>query len=155
MSIVGSIYKANDENLKKFISKPDGNTNYGEQIDLDKFFWDINYVLTEFFEPEENKTNENLIYGYEKIRDMNNGDEVHYAYSNPEKTKELYSIIKDYSEEKFTKNLDKALNDKNSIINSYKEDETFREVTVMLFELLKSNYKNAVENSLSMIYIYG
>ena len=155
MSIAGSIYKVNDENLKKFISKPDGNTNYGEQIDLDKFFWDINYVLTEFFDSKENANNKNLIYGFKKIQDMNNGDEVHYAYSTPEKTKELFNIIKDYSEEKFTERLDIALNNKSSIINSYNGDETFRKVTIMLFELLKNTYNNAAENDLSLIYIYG
>jgi hypothetical protein len=155
MSIVGSIYIANSENLNKFISNPDGNTNYGEDIYLDKSFCDLNYVLTEFFDQNENANNENLIFGFERIQDIYKGDSSHYAYSTPEKTKELFKIIKYYSKERFTERLDKALSDKNSIINVYKGDEAFRKVTIMLFELLKRTYKNAAENELALIYIYG
>ena len=155
MSIVGTISAVKEDRLNEFISKPDGNTNYGEELYLDKFFWDINYVLTEFFEDKEKVQNKDLIYGARKISDMNKGDEIHYAYSRFEDTKELSKIIQKYSKEKFEKHLDEALNNSNSIINCYFGDESFKEATLMLFEQLKSLYDNAEKNDLSVIYVYG
>ena len=156
MGIVGSVSAIKEIKLKEFISKPDGNTKYGDdELYLDKSFWDINYVLTEYFEEDKKSQNQNLIYGSDRIRDMNKGDEVHYAYSDINETQNLSKIINQYSKEEFEKYLDKALNDPKSIINNYNGDKMFREATIMVFEKLKSVYKKAATEELAIIYVYG
>ena len=76
------------------------------------FFWDINYILTEFFEAEDLENNRNLIYGSVKIKDMNNVDESHYAYSDSKDTERLSNTIRKYTKEKFETCLDLAVTDK-------------------------------------------
>lgn len=156
MGVVGSVSAVKEIKLKEFISNPDGNRKYGDdELYMDRSFWDINYVLTEYFEEDKKMQNQNLIYGTQIIADMNKGDEVHYAYSNAGHTKQLSEIIKQYSKDDFEIYFDRALNDSKSILNSYQGDEMFRESIIMLFEKLKSLYEKASKNNLSMIYIYG
>jgi Domain of unknown function (DUF1877) len=156
VGIVGSVSAIKEVKLKEFISKPDGNTKYGDdELYLDKSFWDINYVLTQYFEGDKKSQNQNIIYGYERIMDINKGDEVHHAYSDKNETQNLAQVINQYSNEEFEKYLDKALNDPKSILNSQSRDKLFKEATILMFEKLKSLYKKAAQEGLSIIYVYG
>ena len=156
MGVVGSVSAVKENKLREFISNPDGNTKYGEdELYMDRSFWDINYVLTEYFPKDRKVQNQNLIYGVQILADMNKGEEVHYAYSDVSETKQLSEILIQYSKEEFEKYFDKALNDSKSIISSYKGDAVFRESIILLFEKMKSLYEKASLHNLSMIYIYG
>lgn len=156
MGVVGSVSAIKEVKFKEFILKPDGNTKYGDnELYLDKSFWDLNYVFTEYFEEDKKIQNQNLIYGSHRITDINKGNEVYYAYSDINETQNLSKVISQYSKEEFEKYLDKALNDPRSIINCYSSDKMFKEFTIMRFDELKLLYKKAAEEELSMIYVYG
>jgi len=156
MGLVGSISAIQETKLQEFIAKPYVNTKYREQeLYMDKFFWDIHYVLSEYFKEEERLQNQNLIFGAQKITDMNKGAEVHYAYSDIPETKQLSEVINRYSKEAFEIALHKALGDPRSMITNYHGDKMFEKATLLLFEQLQALYAQAAKKEWCMIYVFG
>src|SRR5687767_1494162 len=119
MSVVGSIISVNETDLEGFKAFPSGNPKYGNiKLYLDSFFWDLNYVLTQFLDTVDAE-NTIIIYGAHVV----SNDETHFAYSTNIENIEILNRLNNISEEDFERGLNKAFEDKRSMIKHNRPEE--------------------------------
>lgn len=78
-----------------------------------------------------------------------------YAYSNYKDNVEIDHLLNRIETADFKRYLQEALFDKNSSLNSYKDDEIYKEGLISYFNQLKSFYAETVKEGQSTIYIHG
>ncbi len=151
MSITGSIYKVTKSELEGFKSKLTWNPQVeSKELFLDSFFYDIYEVLTKYsdFTKEEMAP---IIEGMNIIRK----DEATIGYSEPQQVVKLNQVLENISTAQFDKFFAKAIEDKESYVYAFREQQIYVNGLKSYFEQLKQYFSETVAEGKSLLHIIG